>query len=483
MRDTSKYICAAMVLAFAAVACDRSTPIASDPGDNVEYPRVDFTQGFSPPGALTGALATEVVAWFPAQVSWQWLTDNIAHSGATALGAGTPCTGCHAGQETALGRAMVASDPEPIQGKDPYKRIQVQAAYDHTNLYLRVQWESERPGITHQMFRWDGEAWVPGTTLKPNPLGPNQIYSYEDRFAVIFDDAEVQVPAYDGASVGYREAGCFITCHTSMRDMPQDAPGDQVRAHPYLGQEKGRSDIRKYLLLSREPGAQHRSDGAWAEVKSVAELDQLLEAGRFLDLWQFRGARSAPMQKASDDFVLEYRWSGLTGRNAWFDQIPDDGRFTTGDWMYDESALGFRAIPVESFEEWLEEAPLVTEGPHRNAVPFDPGATFLRGDLLPRRVLRQATGSRGDVNAYGLWSDGKWTVTFVRALDTGNPDDHAFVAGGIHSISLAVFDDHTTSRRHYVTFPVTLGLGVDADIAAVPVGGSASAFPLIPSKR
>ena len=465
-----------LLILFTAAACDRGTPVDSDPPGHVDYPRVDFTQGFQPPGELTGAPATEVVAWFPAHVSWQWLVDNTTHSGAAALRAGTPCTGCHLGQEEALGRAMVAVDPEPIEGKEPYKRIQVQASYDNENLYLRVKWDSERPGISHQMFRWDGGAWVSGTTLKPNPLGPNQIYSYEDRFAVIFDDAEVQVPAYDGASVGYREAGCFLSCHTSMRDMPQDVPADQVRPHSYLGVERGRSDIRKYLLISRETAAQQQPDGAWAEVRSVAELDQLLEERRFLDLWQFRGARSAPMQKASDDFVLDYRWSGLTGRNAWFNQIPDDGHFDTGDWMYDQSAIRFKAIPVERFEEMLEDVPLMTEGADRNAVSFDPNASFERGDLLPRRVLRQATGSRGDVDAYGVWSNGSWTVTFVRALDTGNPDDHAFIVGGVHSISLAVFDDHTTSRRHYVTFPVTLGLGVDADITAVPAGGSAPGF-------
>ena len=91
-----------------------------------------------------------------------------------------------------------------------------------------------------------------------------------------------------------------------------------------------------------------------------------------------------------------------------------------------------------------------------------------RGERSPPN--RVTTGSRGDVDAYGVWSNGSWTVTFVRALDTGNPDDHAFIVGGVHSISLAVFDDHTTSRRHYVTFPVTLGLGVDADLTAVPAG-------------
>lgn len=468
-RSVPMAVPAMAFLLLLVVACERSDPVEPDPG--VAHPRVDFAGGFQFPGSWGVVPRTQVTAWYPGVTSWQWLADASTHSGGPSLRAGTSCQGCHEGQERALGEAMAAGDPDPIIGKEPYKEIDVQAAYDGENIYLKVSWQSERPGITHQMYRYDGQGWVANTHPRPAELGPGEMYSYEDRFAVIFDDARVEIPAYEGASTGFQEAGCFVTCHSSMREMPERPSAEEVEQHPYLGQERGRSDVRKYLLLTREAAAQHDSDGAWAQVRPHAELESLFEEGRFLDLWQFRGARSAAMQSASNDHVLEYRWSGLTGQNSWFDQVPVDGAFGQGDWMYDEGILGHHAIHEDELEERITETPLLTEGVRRNAVPFEPSASFREGDLLPRRVLREATGSRDAVDAYGVWENGRWTVTFVRRLDTGNPDDKVFREGEVHTVGFGVFDDHVTNRRHHVTFPLTLGLGVDADIVAIRIGG------------
>jgi hypothetical protein len=107
---------------------------------------------------------------------------------------------------------------------------------------------------------------------------------------------------------------------------------------------------------------------------------------------------------------------------------------------------------------------LITDGPHRNAVPYDAAAGFAVGDILPRRVLRSASGNRGDVMVYSGWKDGVWTVIFKRALITANSagaaatDKSLELAGGtVYTLGFGVFDDFTTSRRHFVTLPFTLG--------------------------
>jgi hypothetical protein len=56
-----------------------------------------------------------------------------------------------------------------------------------------------------------------------------------------------------------------------------------------------------------------------------------------------------------------------------------------------------------------------------------------------------------------------------RKLNTGNDDDKALKVGGRYTVSFAIHDDNVTTRFHHVSFPLTLGVGADADIKAVTV--------------
>jgi hypothetical protein len=50
------------------------------------------------------------------------------------------------------------------------------------------------------------------------------------------------------------------------------------------------------------------------------------------------------------------------------------------------------------------------------------------GEILPRFLITQPTGSRADVRAKGHWHNGSWTIEFRRNLHTGNHDDVQFNA-------------------------------------------------------
>lgn len=72
------------------------------------------------------------------------------------------------------------------------------------------------------------------------------------------------------------------------------------------------------------------------------------------------------------------------------------------------------------------------------------------GDVIPGYVLSKAVGSRGDVEANGVWADGKWVVVLRRALDTGHDDDAVFTVGKPMPFGVSVVDngggvDHATS--------------------------------------
>jgi hypothetical protein len=402
--------------------------------------------------------AKSVTLFYPAQASWQFLA-SPAHPGAEAMKTGTDCASCHMplGGQGKLGAGLVKHaklEPDPIPNKRPTLDLSVRSAFDDQFIYFQFQWESKEPGVTHTLWRFDGKQWVYWGGPKPDVLKKKIPASYEDRLAILIGERDA-IPAYDGAKATFTQAGCFITCHNSMRAMPKEPSTDALKKDPYWGAKKV-GDIRKYLLLTRT--AQDDA-GAWDKVKSATELEKLKKAGKFLDLWQWRAARSNPVGHAGDDWIFDYRWFDA-GKNT----------FTTPAkpaWMYDQSKVGFSAIPEANLKEMLDKFPLIIG---KNAVALDPKVSFKDGDILPQPVLQEPDGSVTDIQANGVWKNGKWTVVLKRKLNTGNPDDRVLEPGKVYDIGLAVFEDNVSNRRHLVNLPpLTLGLGVDGDIQAVPL--------------
>jgi hypothetical protein len=74
------------------------------------------------------------------------------------------------------------------------------------------------------------------------------------------------------------------------------------------------------------------------------------------------------------------------------------------------------------------------------AVTID-ASKFKAGDKVPRDLLAPSVGSRGDIDAKGVYASGTWTVVLHRKLDTKNDDDIQFVVGRTIPFGLAVFDN------------------------------------------
>lgn len=74
-------------------------------------------------------------------------------------------------------------------------------------------------------------------------------------------------------------------------------------------------------------------------------------------------------------------------------------------------------------------------------------------------------------DASGSWSNGRYSAVFRIKLQSKDPFD-AFVSDGdIVTIGLAIHDDGVAKRKHYVSFPLTIGLGAGgADVKAGKAG-------------
>lgn len=394
--------------------------------------------------------AKKVTLFYPGQSSYEWLRNK--HKGAEEVIRGDSCVSCHEGEEKKKGASLVkggAMEPAPVKGKAGWVDLDVQAAYDARNAYFRFQWKTQMPypGTEHQYLRFDGAEWKVYGYPKLDKVVQEgkQPGVYEDRMTLMIDDGKVP---------GFAKQGCWLACHDGQRDMPKQFTGEEVAENALLTAIK-KSDVRKYLPATRSDPSD------WKSGKSVEEIAALKAAGGFVDLIQWRAHRSHGVGMADDGYVLEFRLSDagkdMFGGNA-------DAATHAPKFMWDAAKVGYRSITEAEMRKG--DHFLIRE---KNAVPFDPNAGWKAGEMIPDYVLSRADakGSAADNNATGAWKDGAWTVVITRPLGLANDDDKSLKDGAIYNVGFAVHDDNITTRGHFVSFPLRLGFGVDADIKAM----------------
>ena len=412
----------------------------------------------APPGDWTSVPNKTVKLFYPGQSSYQWLRSSGHKRADKKVIQGDSCVSCHEGEELDMGMVIVSGeklDPHPIEGKQAVIDLHVQAAYDNENAYFRFQWQTRNPfpGIAHPHWRFDGTDWkqIGWPRLHKKVWDEGQPAIYEDRLSMMIDDGSVPM---------FAEQGCWLSCHTAMRDMPDVAKGADVKAHPLLGARLKKKDVRKYLPASRSD-----DNASWDQTKTADEIAELKASGGFVDLMQWRGHRSRPIGMADDGYVLEYRLTDA-GKNIFsknWDKEKNQPRY-----MFDEQKVGFKSRNMDQIRDTAQPSSII---PEENAVAFDPNAGWKEGDMIPEYYVSRAMakGSAADnSDVKGSWDNGTWSVVWVRKLDTGHPeDDKIFKEGNVYTFGFAVHDDNITTRGHHVSFPMTVGFGTKADIEAV----------------
>ena len=74
-----------------------------------------------------------------------------------------------------------------------------------------------------------------------------------------------------------------------------------------------------------------------------------------------------------------------------------------------------------------------------------------------------------EVEASGEWAAGRYTVVIKRKLAPGGRYNIDIKDGDVITVGLAIHDDGVEKRKHYVSFPFTIGLGTEADVRAVKI--------------
>jgi len=394
--------------------------------------------------------------FYPGQSTYQWLRSPAHKRANMQTKEGQACVACHKGEEEEMGNKLVTGEhplePMPVEGKNGVIDLKFQVAYDQEDAYFRFQWKTRNnyPGYAHPYLRFDGKKWHQFGYPKLDAVvqDGDQPGIYEDRMSMMIDDGTVPM---------FKEQGCWLTCHNGERDNPDRPSTADVKANALFKHLK-KKDVRKYLPSTRTDTA-----ASWDKGKTPEEIAKIKAAGGFLDLMQWRGHRSNPVNMADDFWVLQYRNSDA-GKNPFSKNV--NKKTHQPKYMFDAKKFGRKSIRFEDIRKM--PTTLIRE---QNAVAFDPNAGWKEGHLIPEYVVSRedSKGSAADNNqAKGVWKDGVWTVVWARKLGLTNPDDKTLKEGGVYTFGFATHDDNITTRGHHVSFPLQIGFGAktQVDIAA-----------------
>lgn len=326
--------------------------------------------------------------------------------------------------------------------------LEVWAAHNGETAFFRYRWAAPNAGIFHDVLRFTNGAWVVRGEAVP---GPQPDGLHEDRVSMMLDDGSVPE---------FGRYGGYVTVGDRLAGLTGEASGREVRDHAYLGKKLGLDEPTKYLPATRSDIAD------WKSVVAEPEQDRLRAAVYFLDLWHWRAQRSGPIGVADDQFVGAGRL-GDSGRSPYATNW--DGEKKTPRLMLDRAKVGKAALRWDDIVQGRVGQDDVYYLREDQSVPFDAAAGWQEGDTIPRRLLRAPQGSRADIGVAGRarWADGHWDVTLRRKMDTGKPtEDKILRDGGVYQAAFAIHRQATGGRWHYVTLPVSVGFGRQADIEA-----------------
>ncbi len=146
------------------------------------------------------------------------------------------------------------------------------------------------------------------------------------------------------------------------------------------------------------------------------------------DGWFWMAARTNAVSYTDD-----IRWVNLTDPKDMGSPRVDDAKDSGGP---EENTDG-ATPPAPKFMSAKDMQALILL--EADKVPFDQ-KMLVAGGTVPGFVLAKPVGSLGDVEAKGVWADGKWVVVQRRLLNTTHPDDAVLIPSKPLPFGVAVAD-------------------------------------------
>lgn len=203
----------------------------------------------APPADWNKVPGKDITLFYPGATPMEWINKGSDHGGARAFRAGDLCADCHSDETADMGAKLVSgekAEPTPIPGKSAAIPVQVQAAHDGENLYLRFSWKQPSASSGAKMD-------------EQNPV----------KVAAMFEEGKVE---------GADQAGCWMTCHADSRTMPG---GDDAKKKYAKGASV--ADGAFYDLIQWRSGENKAYDGHVADTRVMEGGTALVGAEGKLD--------------------------------------------------------------------------------------------------------------------------------------------------------------------------------------------------------
>lgn len=285
----------------------------------------------------------------------------------------------------------------------------VKALYTDTDLYLLIRWKDPTESY-NRVYEFDGTQWI---KRKGN----------EDRLGMMWD--------INDNIKDFKTKGCAILCHEEGKYMKTSAPrerGDVWHWKAQTSNPVGYADDQMLTDIKAEKGNQE---------ETAAEKDHHDEAGAEKGHHDEAGAEKDHHDEAGKTNDEEEHQHEGTGR---INDKKEGGSYSAN---WDEAAKR----PKYTFRDNSKFGPILTKA---EAVVITKNTTFTKGFILPQEVLEKPVGSRGDIEAKGVWRKGTWTLEIKRAFKTGHDDDVQFDPSKVYYFGMSIFDN-THDKEHATT--------------------------------
>jgi len=159
-----------------------------------------------------------------------------------------------------------------------------------------------------------------------------------------------------------------------------------------------------------------------------------------VDVWHWKSARGNAMGVVDDKYWNTVDRQSDPGTSAYMDNSPMGSGFPSFMGAGDPGGNSdFLTADTNAFSVF-DPFGMVTAHAVDVAVPFDSGATFSSGSVIPGYLHRVPAGDRASVQSAGKYASGGWTVEFKRSY-TGGDFDFTVVPGSSVKFTHEIFDN------------------------------------------